>query len=154
MRVSATKTAPRVEKNAYSSTNKIKMYGLKNDYPQKIIDIVASSGTGAVCVDLYAKFVRGTGFADKALNDLPINDKNERVYGILNKCAGDYRKFNGFSVLVKYNAVGEMVELYHVPFEFCRLEIDKDKKNPANSERASFKDRGKNPGREGQAKSF
>jgi hypothetical protein len=128
MRVSATKTAPRIEQNIYSSSNKIKLYGLKNDYPQKIIEIINSSGTGKVCVDLYTKFMRGTGFVDANLNELQINVSGERVFSILNKTAEDFRRFNGFAVLVKYNGMIEMDELFHVPFEHCRIEIDKNKK--------------------------
>lgn len=128
MRVSATTTAPRVESNVYSMANKIKLFGLKNDYPQKIIDIVNASGTGKVCVDLYVKFIRGTGFIDPALNETIINSRGERVFSILNKCSSDFRRFNGFAVLVKYNGMMEMDELYNIPFEQCRLEIDKLKK--------------------------
>ncbi len=128
MRVSAAKTTPRVEQNVYSTANKIKLYGLKNDYPQKIIEIINASGTGKVCVDLYTKFTRGTGFVDAVLNDMVINDSGERMFSILNKCALDFRRFNGFAVLVKFNGMAEMDELYHVPFEHCRIEIDKNKK--------------------------
>jgi hypothetical protein len=127
MRVSAAITAPRVERNVYSSTKKIAYYGQKNDYPQKILEIVNSSGTGSVCVNLYAKFMRGNGFIDVNLNDTIINESGERVASILNKCASDFRKFNGFSVLVKYNGLMAVDEIHNVPFEQCRIEIDKDK---------------------------
>jgi hypothetical protein len=128
MRVSGTTTQPRVERNQYNTSKKIKLYGLKNDYPQKILDIVASSGTGVVCVATYVKFMRGAGFTDTLLNELQVNRNKERTASLLNKCARDFRHFNGFAMLVKYNGLFEVSELYNVPFEHCRLEIDKDKK--------------------------
>lgn len=124
MRVSSAVTLPRVEQNAYSLTNMIKLFGQKNDYPQKILEIINSSGTGKVCFDLYVKFIRGAGFTDPILNASKVNDRNERAFTIMAKCASDFRKYNGFAVLIKYNGMFEAVEFYNVPFEHCRIEID------------------------------
>lgn len=128
MRVSAAVTAPRVEQNQYSLTKRIKAYGQNNDYPQKILDIVNSSGTGRVCVDIYTKFIEGGGFRDATLADLVLNDRGERANGLLRKCARDLRYYNGFAMLVKYDWMGKPFGLFNVPFEHCRLEIDNDKK--------------------------
>jgi hypothetical protein len=128
MRVSAAITNPRVEQNQYSRMNQIKLYGQKNDYPQKILEIINASGTGKVCVDLYIKFIRGAGFNDERLNTLVINDCGERMATMLSKCASDLRKFNGFAMLVKYNGLMLVDELYNIPFEHCRIEIDNDRK--------------------------
>lgn len=127
MRVSAAVTAPRVEQNQYSFTKKIKGYGQLNDYPQKVLEIVNSSGTGRVCVDIYTKFIEGGGFVDEALSELVINDSGERLNGLLRKCARDLRLFNGFAVLVKYDYRGKAFALYNIPYEHCRLEINSNK---------------------------
>lgn len=127
MRVSATKTAPRVEQNAYSYAKGIKLYGQNNDYPQKILEIVRSSGTGQVCVDIYVKFIEGGGFRDQVLANLIMNQRKERANSLLRKCAKDLRSFNGFALLVKYNGLAQPFAVYNVPFEHCRIEIDKDK---------------------------
>lgn len=127
MRVSSTQTAPRVEQNAYSYTKKIKLYGQFNDYPQKILEIVRSSGTGQVCVDIYTKFIEGGGFKDQVLANLVINGKKERANSLLRKCARDLRHFNGFALLVKYDGIGNPHAIYNVPFEHCRIEIDAKK---------------------------
>jgi hypothetical protein len=123
MRVSATKTAPRIERNKYLNTKKIKAYGLRNDYPQKVLEIVNSSGTGKVCMDIYVKFVEGAGFTDKVLLESVINTRGERASSLLRKLAKDLKAFNGFACLVKYNGLGEPIEYYSVPFEQCRIEI-------------------------------
>jgi hypothetical protein len=127
MKVSAAVTAPRVEQNQYITSKRIKSYGQNNDYPQKIIQIIGSSGTGQVCTDIYSKFIEGAGFVDVTLAETVLNDRKERTNGLLRKCAKDLRKFNGFAMLVKYNALAEPVEFYNIPFEHCRIEIDNKK---------------------------
>ena len=127
MRVSAAKTAPRVERNSYMSQKRIKAYGSGNDYPQKILEIINSSGTGRTCMDIYVKFVEGNGFLDVALAETKLNSKGERSDSLLRKCAKDLKNFNGFAVLVKYNGLGLPDEYFNIPFEHCRLEIDTKK---------------------------
>jgi len=127
MRVSATKTAPRVERNIYLTSKKIKGYGLTDDYPQKVLEIVNSSGTGRTCMDIYIKFIEGAGFNDAVLAQTVLNTRGERANGLLRKCAKDLRMYNGFAVLVKYNGMGLPAEYLNIPFEHCRIEIKSDK---------------------------
>jgi len=124
MRVSATKTAPRVERNSYITSKRIKGYGYGNDYPQKVLEIINSSGTGRTCMDIYVKFVEGAGFTDPALAESILNSNNERANSLLRKAAKDLKNFNGFAVCVKYNGMGLPYEYYNIPFEHCRLEIE------------------------------
>ena len=100
MRVSAAKTAPRVEKNSYLNIKNIKGYGTGNDYPQKVLEIINSSGTGRVCMDIYVKFVEGAGFQDLTLGETILNSKGERANSLLRKFAKDLKNFNGFACLV------------------------------------------------------
>jgi hypothetical protein len=127
MRVSAAVTTQRVEQNQYNLSKNIKSYGQNNDYPQKVLDIVDASGTGKVCVDIYTKFIVGAGCKDTVLGETILNSRKERVNSLLRKCAKDLRKFNGFAMLVKYNGLVEPAEYYNVPFEHCRIEIDRNK---------------------------
>jgi hypothetical protein len=128
MRVSATKTALRVERNTYLTSKRIKGYGQNNDYPQKVLEIVNSSGTGRTCMDIYVKFVEGAGFTDQILSDTILNSRDERANSILRKFAKDLKNFNGFACLVKYNGLGLPSEYFNIPFEHCRLEIDSPRK--------------------------
>jgi len=123
MRVSATKTAPRVERNIYITSKRIKGYGTNNDYPQKVLEIINSSGTGKTCMDIYTKFVEGAGFNDQSLAETILNLENERANSLLYKSAKDLKNFNGFAILVKYNGMALPSEYCNVPFEHCRLEI-------------------------------
>lgn len=126
MRVSATKTAQRVERNQYSYYKKIQYYGANNDYPQKVLEIVNSSGTGKTCMDIYTKFIEGGGFADLNLAEFFLNER-DRANSLLSKCAKDLRAFNGCAILVKYNGMYQIDSYHNIPFEHCRLEIN-DKK--------------------------
>lgn len=124
MRVSAAKTSPRVERNVYMRQKKIKAYGADNDYPQKVYEILNSSGTGKTCFDIYVKFIEGGGFIDQTLADAIINENGERASLMLTKAAKDMRLFNGFAFLLKYDFSGYITDIYNIPFEHCRLEID------------------------------
>lgn len=124
MRVSATKTAPRVERNIYLTSKHVKGYGTNNDYPQKVLEIIASSGTGKTCMDIYVKFVEGEGFTDAVLGEAILNSRGERANSLLRKAAKDLKNFNGFAFLVKYNGLGLPYEYMNIPFEHCRLEIN------------------------------
>jgi hypothetical protein len=123
MKVSATKTSPRVERNVYITSKKIKGYGTNNDYPQKVLEIINSSGTGRTCMDIYVKFVEGDGFTDQVLANTILNSNGERADSLLRKFAKDLKNFNGFACLVKYNGLAQPYEYFNVPFENCRLEI-------------------------------
>ena len=127
MRVSAAKTAPRVERDSYINIKNIKGYGSGNDYPQKVLEIINSSGTGRVCMDIYVKFVEGAGFADLTLGETILNSKDERANSLLRKFAKDLKNFNGFACLVKYDGLGNPIEYFNVPFEHCRIEIKQDR---------------------------
>jgi hypothetical protein len=129
MKVSATKPTPRVERNIYLTSKKIQAYGDGNDYPQKVFEIIGSSGTGKTCFDIYTKFVRGSGFEDDAFGKHIINDDKETVNSLLNKSAKDLKRYNGFAMLVKYDFNAVPFAYYSIPFENCRLEIDSAKKH-------------------------
>ena len=98
------------------------MYGSDNLYPQNIASIVAASGTGTLCLNRYAKFVEGNGFVDVAFSEMVVNRAGETADTILHLLAQDVAKYAGLAVHVNYNALGEIIELQHVPFENCRLE--------------------------------
>lgn len=127
MRISATKTSQRVERNIYLTSKHIKGYGTNNDYPQKVLEIINSSGTGRTCMDIYVKFVEGEGFADVTLGEAILNSRGERANSLLRKAAKDLKNFNGFAFLIKYNGLGLPYEYLNIPFEHCRIEINEEK---------------------------
>jgi len=127
MRVSSTKTAQRVERNRYNLTRKVKNYGEKNDYPQKVLEIVNASGTGKACVDIRVDFCEGAGFVDPTLAEFQVNSKKENANSLLSKVCRDGEYFDGFAILIKYSALGLPIEYFNIPFEQCRFEVDENK---------------------------
>lgn len=126
MRVETFKT-----QKSYISVNnrslKVQSYGEKNDLPQKIMEIVSASVTGASCLDTYRKFVVGRGFNNEEFADAVVNSKGDTANTVLKSVASDYAEFGGFAIHVNYNALGEIVSVCHVPFENVRFEsLDDD----------------------------
>lgn len=118
MKVSKLNTAPRVEK----FNNKrfgIISYGTANDYPQKCLEILQSSGTGSHCMNTYSKFIAGEQFIDQTLEKL--NFGNLKGGEFRRKLAYDIGCFQGFAIHVVYNGLLDIVDLNFVPFENCRL---------------------------------
>lgn len=105
----------------YLSRFNLQSYGGDNLYPQDLLNIVGASGTAELCLDWYAKFIEGSGFADTALNELQANPP-QIFADILHGAAYDTARFGGFALLVNYNILGEVSSVYNLPFEQCRLE--------------------------------
>ena len=122
MRVSSLKTAQRVER-VNNSLFKIISYGLSNDYPQKCLEVLQSSGTGTHCVDTKAKFLSGESFVNIELEKLKFGTLKGGEFR--RKLAFDMAVFQGFAVHVTYNGLLEKVELKYIPFEHCRLGANK-----------------------------
>ncbi len=102
----------------------VKRYDKGNDFPQKVQDIVGASGTGSSCVNTYAKFIGGKGFGEETLAELSVNRKGHKSNDLLREVCKDFAMFGGVAIHVNYNALYRIVEMFHVPFEHCRLEAE------------------------------
>lgn len=101
-------------------------YDVDNAYPQRVLDIVAASSVAAKCTDVYAKFIMGNGFTDTTFYKAVINSDGETVDMLLRKVALDRAYFRGFAIHINFDGNGQITELRHVPFEFCRFAAPKD----------------------------
>lgn len=121
MRVQGLKTEQR---NETPKNNKYmcRSYGKDNDYPQKLMDIVASSGTANKCLNIYKRFVIGEKFENTEYNLIMVND-TETLDDILRLIVNDHCHFKGRCYHVNYNGAGQIVSIQHVPFEYVRLQI-------------------------------
>lgn len=116
------KTESREQRYNFRSYN-INGWGANNDYPQRVCEVVESSVTGRACVETYAKFIAGRGFAEESFYSAIINDRGDNVDTLLRQCAKDFAMFGGFAIHVNYNALGEVVSATHVPIEWLRSEL-------------------------------
>lgn len=108
----------------------IQSYGVSNDYPQQIMEIVDASGTGKSCVGIYSKFISGKGFEDVDFYRKVVNKLGHTNDYIVDQISKDFAEFGGFSIHVNWNANFQICELQHVPFEqvrFQALNIDTGK---------------------------
>jgi hypothetical protein len=104
----------------------IASYGESNDYPDKIRDIFNASPTGKGCLNICRRFIFGDGFADVSLATTIVNRKGETANHVLRKAVDDFPHYGGFAIHINYNALLEPVEYQTVPFDHCRIEVDKD----------------------------
>lgn len=120
-KISAIKTESREERYNYRSYG-IQGWGKDNDYPQRVGEIVESSITGKSCVEIYAKFIAGRGFAEESLYTTVVNEEGATVDDILRSISKDYALLGGFAIHFNYNALGEIVSISHIPMEWVRFE--------------------------------
>lgn len=100
----------------------IQTYGGRNDFPQRVSRIVENSSTGKSCLKIYRDFIIGQGFDDDATKTFVVNSMGQTLDEVMALVAADLAKYNGFGIHVNYNALGEICELRHVPFEHLRFE--------------------------------
>lgn len=99
-------------------------YDSDNLYPQRIANVIASSGASTICAKWFAKFVFGKGLENIATAQIKVNRKGEKLIDILRKCVKTYSKFGSFAVHFNYNLLGEKTEMQFVPFPFVRMGSD------------------------------
>ena len=126
----AKKPRPRVEVGYYSRF-KLQSYGNDNLYPQHLQSITRASGTAELCLNRYAKFIEGYGFANEAISDVVVNHVGTTADELLHDIAQDVARFGGFALHVNYNVLCQITEINFVPFENCRLEEEDDAGNVA-----------------------
>ena len=119
MKVSDVSTSPRI-RVFDSKSLKIQSWDKANDYPHKIADAIAESGTALSCIDVYATFIRGAGFLT-SLSDSIVNRKGQTLNDLLALVAIDRATYGGFAIHVNYNEFYEVAEYNYIPFEHTRL---------------------------------
>lgn len=126
MKVSKLKSSSRVDRSTYNLSQKIRLYGEGNTYPQDLRNLVNASRTAKSCVVTESKFVRGAGFTSEPLNKVKVG-KRTTLFKLHGQIVEDYTRFNGFAVHVNYNGLLQEIGYSLVPFEHCRLEVDAEK---------------------------
>ena len=114
-------------------------YGLKNDYPQYLLNIYNKSTKHRAVVDGKVKYIFGGGWTidTKGLSNTQIaqynaliqdiNENGESLDEMSIKPLIDWKIFGGFAVEVIWNKAGTKVVQYnHVPFKDVRRSKDKD----------------------------
>lgn len=112
--------APRIQVKD-NKLSHIQNYDSDNNYPGRILDIIKSSGTATSCANLYAKFINGKGFKDQKFWKSKVNRKGVTVDKLLRGNCRDVSRLHGYALHINYNALFQVNEVTHVPFDHCRL---------------------------------
>lgn len=115
------KSEPRMD-TRYLQSLKIQAAGEGNTYYQDVHDIIQASSSGCECVERFAEFIEGAGFADTSLYNLVLNHRRDTADEIHRLVCSDLAEYGGFALHLNYNLAGQITEIQHVPFEICRLE--------------------------------
>jgi hypothetical protein len=94
-------------------------YGINNLYPQLMNELYKGSPLTKACIRVMADFINGEGFEKGG--DKIVNQHGETWDDILHYVSYDLATFNGFALHFNYNALGQIIEIKYVPFEYCRL---------------------------------
>lgn len=97
-------------------------FGITDSFPQQLSDLVKGSPTAMSCLSTQADFIAGEGFNLGAdLENMIINPNGLKFYRYHTIQAEIFAENWGVATLVKYNKVGDITELYDIPFGYCRL---------------------------------
>ena len=127
MRINIAKIQKRIVRRDDRSLGIIN-YDIDNAYPQRVVDIVNGSGVAKSCIDIFFKFINGTGFVDTAIGNTVVDGDRLTADKLLRRVAFDRAMHGGFAIHKNYDITGRETTSNHVPFSHCRIGIDKDKK--------------------------
>ena len=99
------------------------LFGEKNDFPNHLLHLYNKSSVHGAIVNNKVKYILGKGIdcTDPKLSK--VNRHGESLNKILEKSSKDIELFGGFYWQIIYNALGQVQEILHTPFN----EIRKDK---------------------------
>ena len=102
-------------------TKEFVRWGDDDNRPQELLDLLAASGTGKVCVTTKAKFIEGNGFKDLTFYKAVINERGQTLDQLLKLTADRQARLTGYGMLVNINLLGNPCGVYHIPTEHIRL---------------------------------
>jgi hypothetical protein len=97
------------------------LWGLRNDYPQFILQVKENSPTMSVAIDAKVNMTYGDGVEIEDLGNVMVN-KYETISELYYKLFYDIWLFGGYSLEVIKSRDGSRVEsIYHIPFQDVRV---------------------------------
>lgn len=97
------------------------LWGLKNDYPQFILQVKEHSPTMSVAIDAKVNMTYGDGVEIEELGNVLVN-RYETISELYYKIFYDIWLFGGYSLEVIKSRDGSRIEsIYHIPFQDVRV---------------------------------
>src|SRR3569833_1786945 len=111
---------PQIERRILVRSNQtfgILNYDLDNAYPQRMLELVASSPSAKDCWSKRAKFIGGNGIEKPDLGKQMINDKGLTLAKLLKAIASDKALITGNGFHIYYIANFKVASAFYVRFE-------------------------------------
>jgi len=129
MKATVTDVTKRITTKAGRNTG-ILMYDVDDAYPQRVQDIINSSGAGTLSTKIFGKYIYGQGFVNEALSKTIVNSKRLTANKLLFKSGKAVSKFNGFAIHINYDANYNKRSFSYIPFQDVRFTTADNKKHP------------------------
>lgn len=92
-------------------------FGEKNDYPDYLISLYNESPKHGAIVKGKVNYIFGKGFKDVPK---PANTEGESWNTLLKRCIQDDQLHGGYYLQIVYNALGNIANVFHIPFHKVR----------------------------------
>ncbi|WP_164108255.1 MULTISPECIES: hypothetical protein [Sphingobacterium] len=114
-----------------SNGDKMIKWGIDNLYPNFLIEISKKSALHGAILQTKSNYIFSDGVINKESgeiigDDIQVNE-DDNLSELVKKCINDAVVFGGFAVKVEFNALGEPLYYYHVPFHHVRANKSKSK---------------------------
>ena len=96
-------------------------FGEKNDYPNYLIDLYNESPKHGAIIKGKINYIFGKGFKDVPKT---ANTEGESWNVLLKRCVQDGQLFGGYYMQIVYNALGNIANVFHIPFQKVRVSKD------------------------------
>lgn len=102
-----------------NNTNKKYVFcGKNNDFPEYVNGLYQNCSLFEAAVDNLVNYIIGEGIEG---NDYIINEKEELLSDVINKCVFDYVLNGAFTCHIIRSATGKIVEIYHIDYKRFRV---------------------------------
>lgn len=111
-----------IQKRVITNVNhqwEITDYGFNNLYPQLMDELFKRSPLTKQAIKVLTEFCMGEGW--KGNGDKVINRYGQTFNDMLRLASEDLNTFSGYALHCNFNALGRIVEVQHIPFEYVRL---------------------------------
>jgi len=99
--------------------HRILFYGEDNLYPQRAEQVRLRSPLLVSSTRILEDFINGDGW--ELNNGIHLNNRGDTSRDLLNLVSKDYSRYSGFALHINFDGRGRVVEVQHLPFEYCRL---------------------------------
>lgn len=117
-------SVPRPVEKTLSSAQRYVYFGEDNLYPEYLLSCYNECSTLQSVINGTADYVAGKGFTDKNLETLPVNEKDETLLEVVQKCVIDSLIFGAFSLGIRRDKEKNIAALDYRDVRQFRLSED------------------------------